>query len=126
VLGAYVVEESRGMPVAIPQSHPKEIESFERGKKIFCYRGGPYDFSCASCHGDDDLRIRLQDLPNLLKPEPAKRAFTTWPAYRVSQGALRTMQWRKYDVFRQQRFPELLYGSQASIYLITVLGVTAN
>ena len=126
VLVAYVVEESRGMPVAIPQSHPKEIESFERGKKIFFYRGGPYDFSCASCHGDDDLRIRLQDLPNLLKPEPAKRAFTTWPAYRVSQGAVRTMQWRLNDCFRQQRFPELVFISPASIDVITFLGVNAK
>ncbi len=126
VLVAYVVEQSRGMPVAVPQEHPKEVESFERGKKIFFFRGGPYDFSCASCHGDDDLRIRLQDLPNLLKPEPAKRAFTTWPAYRVSQGAVRTMQWRLNDCFRQQRFPELVFTSPASIDLITFLGVNAK
>ncbi|MCD6672763.1 MAG: sulfur oxidation c-type cytochrome SoxA [Burkholderiaceae bacterium] len=125
-LVAYLVEESRGMPVAVPQSHPKEIEAYERGKKIFFYRGGPYDFSCASCHGDDDKRIRLQDLPNLLKPEPAQRAFTTWPAYRVSQGALRTMQWRLNDCFRQQRFPELVFTSPASIDLITFLGVNAK
>ncbi len=125
-LVAYVVEQSRGMPVALPQSHPKEIASYERGRKIFFFRGGPYDFSCASCHGEDDTRIRLQDLPNLLKPEPARRAFTTWPAYRVSQGALRTMQWRLYDCFRQQRFPELVFTSPASIDLITFLGVNAK
>lgn len=125
-LVAYVVEQSRGMPVALPQSHPKEIASYERGKKIFFFRGGPYDFSCASCHGEDDTRIRLQDLPNLLKPDPARRAFTTWPAYRVSQGALRTMQWRLYDCFRQQRFPELVFTSPASIDLITFLGVNAK
>lgn len=125
-LVAYLVEESRGMPVAIPQSHPKEIASYQRGEKIFFYRGGPYDFSCASCHGEDDKRIRLQDLPNLLKPDAAKRAFTTWPAYRVSQGALRTMQWRLYDCFRQQRFPELVFTSPASIDLITFLGVNAQ
>lgn len=123
---AYLVEESRGMPVAVPQSHPKEIESYERGRKMFFYRGGPYDFSCASCHGEDDKRIRLQDLPNLLKPEAAQRAFTTWPAYRVSQGALRTMQWRLNDCFRQQRFPELIFTSPASIDLITFLGVNAK
>ncbi len=125
-LVAYLVEQSRGMPVAVPQSHPKEIASYERGKQIFFYRGGPYDFSCASCHGEDDKRIRLQGLPNLLKPEAAQRAFTTWPAYRVSQGALRTMQWRLNDCFRQQRFPELVFTSPASIDLITFLGVTAK
>lgn len=126
VLIAYLVEQSRGMPVAIPQSHPKEIASYQRGEKIFFYRAGPYDFSCASCHGEDDKRIRLQDLPNLLKKDAAQRAFTTWPAYRVSQGALRTMQWRLHDCFRQQRFPELVFTSPASIDLITFLGVNAK
>lgn len=125
-LVAFVVEESRGMPINLPQSHPKEIAAAQRGEKIFFYRAGPYDFSCASCHGEDGKRIRLQDLPNLMKTEPAQRAFATWPAYRVSQGAMRTMQWRIYDCFRQQRFPELDYISPASIDLITFLGVRAQ
>ena len=124
-LTAYVVDESRGSPIAIPQLDAKEIEAFRRGEKMFFYRGGPYDFSCASCHAVDNQRIRLQDLPNLTKREPAQRAFATWPAYRVSQGAVRTMQWRIYDCFRQQRFPELVYLSLASVDLITYLGVLA-
>ncbi len=125
-LVAFVVEESRGVTISVPQKHPKEIAAFQRGQQIFYFRGGPYDFSCASCHGEDDKRIRLQDLPNLNKDDPARRAFATWPAYRVSQGAMRTMQWRIYDCFRQQRFPELDYISPASIDLITFLGVRAQ
>ncbi len=125
-LTAFVVEESKGATVAIPQKHPKEVASFQRGEKIFFFRGGPYDFSCASCHAVDGQRIRLQDLPNLNKTEQAQKAFATWPAYRVSQGALRTMQWRVYDCFRQQRFPEMKYISQASVDLITYLGVKAQ
>jgi len=123
---AFLYEESQGVKVAVPQSHPKEQLAYKRGEAIFYYRGGPYDFSCASCHAVDDQRIRLQDLPNLTKPEPAQLAFTTWPAYRVSQGAVRTMQWRLYDCFRQQRFPELGYLSPASVDLITFLGVNAK
>jgi len=125
-LVAFVVEESRGATINVPQKHPKEIAAFQRGEKIFYFRGGPYDFSCASCHGEDEKRIRLQDLPNLTKDDPARRAFATWPAYRVSQGAMRTMQWRIYDCFRQQRFPEIDYISPASIDLITFLGVRAQ
>lgn len=125
-LVAYVVEESRGMKINVPQHHLKEKEAFARGEKIFYFRGGPYDFSCASCHAVDNQRIRLQGLPNLTKTEPAQKAFASWPAYRVSQGALRTMQWRIYDCFRQQRFPELKYLSPASVDLITFLGVRAN
>jgi sulfur-oxidizing protein SoxA len=74
---------------------------------MFFHRGGPHDFACATCHGDTNKRIRLQDLPNLMSKADAQRAYTTWPAYRVSQGELRTFQWRLYDCFRQQRFPEL-------------------
>ncbi len=123
---AYVVDESRGAIASVPQSHAKEIASFKRGEKIFYFRGGPFDFSCASCHATDGQRIRLQDLPNLSKKEQAQKAFATWPAYRVSQGAVRTMQWRVYDCFRQQRFPELQYISPASVDLITYLGVKGD
>lgn len=125
-LVAYIYDESRDMPISVPQGHKEEKAAYARGKKIFFFKGGPYDFSCASCHSQDEKRIRLQDLPNLTKPEPARAAFAQWPAYRVSQGALRTMQWRLYDCFRQQRFPELQYLSQTSIDLTTFLGVNAN
>ncbi|VVE31823.1 SoxAX cytochrome complex subunit A [Pandoraea morbifera] len=125
-LTAYVAGQSRGATIRVPQSHKEEKEAYARGQKIFYYRAGPYDFSCASCHGADDKRIRLQDLPNLTKPVAARQAFATWPGYRVSQGALRTMQWRMNDCFRQQRMPVLNYGSQASIDLITFIGVMAN
>ena len=126
-LTAYGVEQSRGMPVQIPQGHVKEKAAYDRGKQLFYMRAGPYDFSCASCHGVTGQRIRLQDLPNISHDkEDAARAFTTWPAYRVSQGALRTMQWRLNDCFRQQRFPEPVFVSPATIDLITFLGVNAN
>lgn len=125
-LVGYVVAQSKGMKIEVPQSHKQERESYARGKEIFFFRGGPYDFSCASCHGANGQRIRLQDLPNLTKSGPAREAYSTWPAYRVSQGALRTMQWRLQDCFRQQRMPLLKYGSQASIDLTVFLGVNAK
>lgn len=125
-LVAYVVGQSRGTSIKVPQDHPQEKAAYERGKQIFFYRGGPYDFSCASCHGVDNQRIRLQELPKLSDPGPAQQTYTVWPAYRVSQGALRTMQWRINDCFRQQRMPYLKFASQASVDLITYLAVTAD
>ena len=106
--------------------HPKAKEAFALGEKIFFFRGGPHDFACATCHAEDGKRIRLQDLPNLTKTEGAQKAYTTWPAYRVSQGELRTFQWRLNDCFRQQRFPELVFGSDASIALTAYLAARAN
>ncbi len=125
-LVAYVYDASRGVTVKVPQAHAAEKAAYARGQQAFYFKGGPYDFSCASCHSEDGKRIRLQDLPNLTKPGPAQAAFSQWPAYRVSQGAVRTMQWRLYDCFRQQRFPELQYLSQTSVDLIAFMGVNAN
>jgi len=123
---AYVTAESRGIKMNVSDKHPKEQEAYRLGEKMFFFRGGSHDFSCATCHGEDDKRIRLQDLPNLMKAEGAQKAYTTWPAYRVSQGELRSFQWRLYDCFRQQRFPELEFASDASIALTTFLARNAN
>ena len=126
-LVAYIYDESRGVTINIPQSHSMEKAAFARGKDTFYFRGGTHDFSCASCHNQDGKRIRLQELPNLTGPSKASQdAFAQWPAYRVSQGGLRTMQWRMQDCLRGQRMPELAYLSQISIDLITYLGVNAN
>jgi sulfur-oxidizing protein SoxA len=125
-LVAYVASESRGIKMNVSLQHPKELDMYRMGEKMFYFRGGPHDFGCVTCHGDDGKRIRLQDLPNLTKVEGAQKAYTTWPAYRVSQGELRTFQWRLYDCFRQQRFPELVFGSDASIALTMFLARNAN
>ena len=123
---AYVAGASRGVKMNVVLAHPKEREAYALGQKMFYYRGGPHDFACATCHGEPNKRIRLQDLPNLTETKDAQKAYTTWPAYRVSQGELRTMQWRLNDCFRQQRFPDLQFGSEASIALLTFLARNAN
>jgi sulfur-oxidizing protein SoxA len=125
-LVAWVTSESRGVTMNVSLSNPKEQEAFRLGEKMFYFRGGPHDFACATCHGEDGKRIRLQDLPNLSTPAGAQKGYTTWPAYRVSQGELRTFQWRLNDCFRQQRFPELEFASDASIALTMFLARNAN
>jgi L-cysteine S-thiosulfotransferase len=124
-LVAYVVGQSRGHKMAAPVSHPKERASYELGKKVFFYRAGNWDFSCASCHGEQDKRIRMQDLPVLSEPAGAQKAYTTWPAYRVSNSQLKTMQWRINDCYRQMRYPEPNFASDATIALGAFLTVTA-
>jgi sulfur-oxidizing protein SoxA len=125
-LVAYVTAESRGVVMDVPMSHPRERQAYALGERIFFFRGGSHDFSCASCHADPGKRIRLQDLPDLTDQKDARRAYTSWPAYRVSQGEVRTMQWRLFDCFRQQRFPALEFGSEASIALTSFLARNAN
>jgi L-cysteine S-thiosulfotransferase len=125
-LTAFITDESRGSKMNVGLNHAEEKTAYALGKKLFFHRGGPHDFSCASCHASDEQRIRLQDLPNLLKQESAQKAYGAWPAYRVSQGELRTMQHRLWDCYRQQRFPEPAYASDAITALTMYLAVNAN
>ena len=122
----YIAAQSKGMKIDVPQNHPKERKAYEVGRETFFYRAGPYDFSCASCHGQDDLRIRTQPLPNFTKADDAPRSFLGWPGYRMTGGVMHTLQWRLTDCFRQQRFPYLRYVSDTATALLTYLGVNAN
>ena len=125
-LVAWISSESRGMKFNLPQSHATEKTMFEVGKRLFFARGGTHDFSCASCHGTDDKRIRLQDLPNLTRQPGAGNGFGAWPAYRVSSGELWGMQRRLNDCYRQQRFPYPGFASDATIALGVYMGVNGK
>ena len=125
-LAAFLTGESRGVKMNVQLKHPEEKRVYALGQKMFFYRGGAYDFACATCHAVDGQRIRLQDLPNLMTEKGAQAAYTTWPAYRVSQGEVRTMQHRLYDCLRQQRFPEPAYGSDVITALTMFLAKNAN
>ena len=125
-LVAWISSESKGMKFNLPQAHADEKKMYELGTRAFNYRAGPYDFSCASCHGEDNKRIRLQDLPNLNKTADAGAAFGAWPAYRVSSGELWGMQRRINDCFRQQRFPAPVYASDVTVALGVFMGVTGK
>lgn len=124
-LAAWIAAESRDMKINLPQSHPKEQIAYEVGKRLFFQRGGPHDFSCASCHGADNWRIRLQDLPNLTKNPGDGVGFAAWPAYRLN-GQMWGMQQRLNDCYRQQRFPYPGFGSDATVALGVYLGVNSQ
>ena len=125
-LATWIAAESRGMRFNLPQGHGEEKKMYEVGKRVFFYRGGPMDFSCASCHGEDGKRIRLQDLPNLTKNPGDGIGFAAWPAYRVSNGQMWGMQLRLHDCYRQQRFPFPGFGSVPTIALGVYMGVNAK
>ena len=125
-LTAWITSESKGVVMKVALDNTREKEAYRLGEKMFFFRGGPHDFACATCHAESGKRIRLQDLPNLTEKAGAQLGYTTWPAYRVSEGELRTFQWRLNDCFRQQRFPELVFGSDLSVALTMFLAYNAN
>jgi sulfur-oxidizing protein SoxA len=125
-LAAWISAESKGRKMNLPQGHAEERRFYELGKRAFFFRGGPMDFSCASCHGEEGKRIRLQDLPDLTKNPGDGVGFAAWPAYRVSSGELWSMQRRLNDCYRQQRFPYPGFASDVTIALGVYMGVNAK
>lgn len=125
-LATWIAAQSRGMRFALPTAHPEEKRFVELGKRAFFYRAGPHDFACATCHAVDGQRIRLQDLPNLTKNPGDGIGFAAWPAYRVSNGQMWSMQLRLNDCYRQQRFPYPGFGSDVTIALGSYMGVNAR
>jgi sulfur-oxidizing protein SoxA len=125
-LATFVAAASKGLKFNLPQGHEQEKVAYEVGKRLFFLRAGTHDFSCASCHGEDNKRIRLQDLPNLTKNPGAGNGFGAWPAYRVSNGQMWGMQLRLNDCYRQQRFPYPGFGSDATVALGVYLGVNGK
>jgi len=125
-LATYVSATSRGMRFNLPQGHPEERKSYQIGKRVFFFRGGPMDFSCASCHSAENQRIRLQELPNLMGNPGDGIGFAAWPAYRVSNGQMWSMQLRLNDCYRQQRFPYPGFASDVTVALGTYMGVNAK
>ena len=125
-LATWIAAESRGMRFNVPQGHAEERRFYELGKRAFFFRGGPMDFSCATCHSEEGKRIRLQDLPLLTKNPGDGIGFAAWPAYRVSNGEMWSMQLRLNDCFRQQRFPYPGFASEATIALGSYMGVNAK
>ena len=125
-LATWISGQSRDMPFALPQQHPLERKFYALGEKAFYYRAGPMDFSCASCHGEEKKRIRLQDLPVLYKNPGDGLGIAAWPAYRVSNGQMWGMQLRLNDCLRLQRFPYPKFGSDITTALAVYMGVNAN
>ncbi len=125
-LATFVANKSSGMKFAAKFEHPREREAVALGDDLFNRRSGPFDFSCATCHAAQGLRIRLQGLPFLADAKEAKKVVGEWPAYRVSTTHVMTMQHRLYDCYWQMRMPELELGSDASVALVAFLAKQAE
>jgi L-cysteine S-thiosulfotransferase len=122
-LVAFIANKSNGMKYAISTTHPKEQEMYAVGEAMFYRRSAIMDFSCATCHGEEGKRIRLQGLPDLSKAGKASQeTMGSWPTYRVSQSQLRTMQHRLWDCYRQMRMPAPDYASDGltalTVYMV--------
>jgi L-cysteine S-thiosulfotransferase len=118
---SYIAYQSDGMTLAMRKEHPKEQEAIKVGETLYFKSVGPMDFACATCHSKTDTRIRLQALFNGLEKQQARDVMSSWPTYRVSHNAVRTMQHRMWDCHWQMRLPDIDMGSPATVALISYL-----
>ncbi|MBI1397516.1 MAG: sulfur oxidation c-type cytochrome SoxA [Betaproteobacteria bacterium] len=116
-LVTFVAARSKGSPVDVPAREPHEAALLAVGADFFFRRSGPLDFACSTCHSQDDRRIRLQEVPNFTDPAAARASMTQWPAYRVSQSSVWTMERRLVDCIRQMRYPEPGFASDVLVAL---------
>lgn len=88
---AYLVDTSRGKPVAIEvPNDPRAIAAYEQGKEIYFSRRGPREFACYHCHWEaSGQRIRGNEL------SPAVGQAANFPVYRSKWGEIGTIQ-RRY------------------------------
>jgi L-cysteine S-thiosulfotransferase len=120
-IATYVANKSSGMKFASHTENPKEKDAIALGEALFWRRSSTHDFACATCHAASGLRIRLQGLPYLANPEEARKVVGQWPAYRVSNTHVMTMQHRLLDCYWQMRMPRLELGSEVSVALTAYL-----
>jgi sulfur-oxidizing protein SoxA len=116
-LVTFVAGKSRGVKIEASKARPEEQQMIALGEALFFRRSGPLDFSCATCHSQLDKRIRLTEVRDFLVPSDARTVLTQWPAYRVSQGQVWSMERRLIDCMRQMRWPEPQYQSEVIIAL---------
>jgi L-cysteine S-thiosulfotransferase len=120
-LATYVAGKSRGFRFTPSLDHAREREALAVGEALFFRRQGPMDFACSTCHADSGKRIRLQGLAVLSRPAEAREVMGQWPAYRVSQGTIMTLQHRISDCFWQMRLPLMDYSSKVAVALTMYL-----
>ena len=117
-LQTYIARQSNGMPWNSPMKHPLEKAMRDAGEVLFYRRAGMNDFSCSTCHGSTGKRIRASVLPDMHNPQEWTKAIS-WPAFRVGQDNVRSSQHRVSECIWQMRLPQIKYGSDASIAIIS-------
>ena len=116
-LQTYIASKSSGYKWNPPIDHPLEKAMRDAGENLFYRRAGKMDFSCNTCHGASNKRIRASVLPNINDPKEWTKAIS-WPAFRVGHDNVRSSQHRVRGCYWQMRQGRIEAGSDASIAMI--------
>lgn len=114
----YVKSIANGQKTSIDVKANKHMaEMFKLGQQVFEERRGGRGLSCNNCHSADIVgsRLRMQPLPDLGAKETA--AAGTWPAYRMTQSQMVTLDKRMQQCMKNALLAEIPLGSREIVAL---------
>lgn len=117
-MSAYVKSLANDQKTNIDVKANKQMkEMMALGQTVFEERRGGRGLSCNSCHSPDIVgsRLRMQPLPDLGAKETA--AAGTWPAYRMTQSAMVTLDKRMQQCMKNALLAEIPLGSKEMVAL---------
>lgn len=97
---AYMAYASRGetINVVVPESDPRALEAYRKGRDFYFTRRGQLNFACAHCHFSmAGRKLRTEPL------SPALGQATGWPVYRSRWGEIGTLHRRYAGCNKQVR-----------------------
>jgi sulfur-oxidizing protein SoxA len=117
-LDAYVAYQSRGVPIAIPET-PELLSSVQRGRAIYHRRMGQMNLSCSQCHDDHWGRRLAAETVSQGHPN-------AFPAYRLSWESVGSLARRIRACYSGIRAEMPEYGSPDLLDLQAYLGWRAQ
>lgn len=117
-LQTYIGSQSNGYAWNPPMEHALEKAVRDAGEVLFYRRASKLDFSCASCHGVEGMRIRASVLPSVNQSKEWTKAVS-WPAQRAGQFEVRSSQHRLGDCYWQMRQGKLKPDSNVAIAVLS-------
>lgn len=115
---AYVANQSRGMPLAVPLTEAAR-DNYERGKEYFYTRRGQFNLSCEQCHVENNGRKLRGDTISQGHPNG-------FPAYRFEWQTFGSLHRRLQDCDTGVRAEPFDLGSDTYLDLEYFLSVRAN
>ncbi len=117
-MSAYLKSMANGQKTSIDVKANKHmVEMMKLGQEVFEERRGGRGLSCNNCHSPEIIgqRLRMQALPDLGAKVTASAG--TWPAYRMTQSKMVTLDKRMQQCMNNALLAELPLGSREMVAL---------
>lgn len=117
-MSAYVKSLANGLKTSIDVKSDKQMqEMMKLGQEVFEQPRGGRGLSCNSCHSPDIIgqRLRMQPLPDL--GSKVNAAGGTWPAYRMTQSQMVTLDKRFQQCMENALLAKIPLGSREMVGL---------